>query len=96
MFAVRPASSSGMGKEKRLTPVESKVITEAELKAYLEAKYRVTTVIPLVKNSTRNVYLLDHESLESFFEGYEEFAEFVIGIEPVRDPAANHSVSTAG
>lgn len=64
-----------------LKPVEKSVITKREVNQYQSAKYRVTTIIPCVENPLRNVYVFDQDALESFLEGYEEYAEFIIGIE---------------
>ncbi len=70
--------------ERILRPSESRVITQAEVQRFLGARYRVRTVVPLVENPTQNTYLFDQEALESFFEGYEEYAEFVVAVEQVQ------------
>ena len=44
-------------------------------------RYRMTTVVPLVKNPKRNTYILDQDGLDSFLDGYEEYAEFIVAIE---------------
>ena len=64
-----------------LNPVEKDVITTAEVNRYRSARYRVTTIVPLVENPTKNVYVFDQDALESFLEGYEEYAEFVVAVE---------------
>jgi hypothetical protein len=64
-------------------PVEKKVITQDDVHRYEQAKYRVTTVIPVVGNPTQNVYIVDQELLTDMLEGYEEYAEFVVGVELV-------------
>lgn len=69
--------------ERVLRPVETVVITKEEIKGYSTSRYKVTTVVPLVENPTKNTYILDQNALESFLEGYEEYAEFVISIERV-------------
>jgi uncharacterized protein DUF4145 len=70
-------------------PQAREVISEADVEAYQEARYRLTTVIPYVDNPQRLTYVLSHEELEEFFEGYSEFGEFVVGIErlPNKNPA---------
>jgi len=40
------------------------------------------TIVPYVENPQRRVYLLTQEELDAFFEGYSEFAEFAISLEP--------------
>jgi hypothetical protein len=67
--------------ERLLTPIEKTVITSEELGRYESSRYRVTTVVPLVEKPTRNVYIFDQLALESFLEGYEEYAEFIVAIE---------------
>jgi Domain of unknown function (DUF4145) len=62
-------------------PQAREVISEADVEASQEARYRLTTVIPYVDNPQRLTYVLSHEELEEFFEGYSEFGEFVVGIE---------------
>jgi hypothetical protein len=69
--------------ERILRPVESAVITQEEVDRYRTARYRVTTVVPLVEKPTRNTYIFDQDALESFLEGYAEYAEFIVAIERV-------------
>ena len=68
--------------ERILRPVESKIITPEEVDRYRTARYRVTTIVPLVENPTENSYVFDEEGLESFLDGYEEYAEFIVAIGP--------------
>lgn len=66
-----------------LKPVEKDVITNEEVNRYRAARYRVTTVVPLVENPTKNIYVFDQDALESFLEGYDEFAEFIVAVEQI-------------
>jgi len=66
-----------------LKPVERAVITTEKVDQYRSAKFKVTTIVPLVDNPTRNTYVLDQDALESFIEGYQEYAEFIIAIEKI-------------
>jgi hypothetical protein len=70
-------------------PQAREVISKADVEAYRGARYRQTTVIPYVDNAQRLTYVLSHEELEEFFDGYSEFGEFVVGIErlPNKNPA---------
>lgn len=63
-----------------LKPIDKSVITAQEIRQYESAKYRVTTIVPLVENPFRNIYIFDQEALNSFLEGYEEYAESIIEI----------------
>jgi hypothetical protein len=70
-------------------PQAREVISKAEVEVYQESRYQLTTIIPYVENPQRLTYVLSHEELEEFFDGYSEFAEFVVGIErlPNKGPA---------
>jgi hypothetical protein len=67
--------------ERVLKPVESVVIQQQEVDAYIAARYRVTTVVPLVDKPTRNTYVFDQPAMNSFLENYKEYAEFIIAVE---------------
>jgi hypothetical protein len=67
--------------ESILHPIDSAVITRDEVDRYQAARYRVTTVVPLAENPTKNTYVFDQDALASFLEGHEEYAEFIVGIE---------------
>lgn len=80
-----------------LAPAKRDVITHEERGWYSEARYRVTTIVPLVDNPTRNTYLMDQDGLDAFLEGYETYAEFLIGIEPLLPPqSAERTVAADG
>jgi len=66
-----------------LKPVGKDVITTQEVNRYRSARYRVTTIVPLVENPAKNIYVFDQETLESFLEGYEEYAEFIVAVEQI-------------
>ena len=66
-----------------VTPMETQALSPADVSAYRGAKYRVTTVIPLVENPVRNVRILDQEGLYVFLEGYDEYGEFLVSIEKI-------------
>ena len=58
---------------------ESKIVDPSVVDEYRHAKYRLTTLIPYADDSPiQNVRILDQNGLDAFFEGYEEFAEFVV------------------
>jgi hypothetical protein len=64
-------------------PIDKTTITDTEMWAYRAAKYRIVTIIPLVKSPQRVTYILTHDELEDYFDGYSEFAEFVVSIEKI-------------
>lgn len=62
-------------------PVQTAVITPHDCDELAAARYRLTTVVPYVDKPERRVYLLTQEELDAYFEGYSEFAEFIVGLE---------------
>ncbi len=66
-----------------LKPVEKTIISTEEVDQYRNAKFKVTTIVPLVDNPVKNTYVLDQDALDSFIEGYQEYAEFIISIERI-------------
>ena len=68
-----------------IEPTETQPLSPADVSAYMDAKYRVTTVIPLVENPVQNVRILDQDGLYTLLEGYDEYGEFLVSIEKI-DP----------
>jgi len=64
-------------------PVDTAVISPQERDQLQSARYRVTTVVPYIEKPERRIYVFTQEELDEFFEGYSEFAEFVVGIERI-------------
>jgi hypothetical protein len=64
-------------------PVETSVIARAELDDFQNGRYRLTTIVPLVDKPQRRVYVLTQDELDSFFDLYPEFAEFVVALEKI-------------
>jgi hypothetical protein len=62
-------------------PLEKSVITPGELDGFRNARYRLTTIIPLVDKPERHVYVMTQDELDTFFDGYSEFAEFAVALE---------------
>jgi hypothetical protein len=69
--------------EYKYKPTESKEVGRDDIEKYLKANYRVTTLVPLVNNPVKKVYVVDQEELDEFLEGYNEYAEFIIEIVPI-------------
>lgn len=68
-------------------PIEKVTITDTEVEAWRTARYRVVTIIPLVESPQRVTYVLTQDELEDYFEGYYEFAEFVVSVERIEPNA---------
>lgn len=59
--------------------VSEEIITPRESKEYYENKrYQLTTVTSYLENPKKVVRELTQEQLDDFFDGYNEFAEFVV------------------
>jgi hypothetical protein len=69
--------------EYKYKPTESKQVSRNEIEKYINASYRVTTLVPLVNDPIKNVYVVDQEDLNEFLEGYNEYAEFIIEVTPI-------------
>ena len=68
-------------------PIETQPLSPSDVSAYMGAKYRVTTVVPLVENPVRSVRILDQEGLDLLLEGYDEYGEFLVSIEKIETQA---------
>jgi|SRR5580658_3403080 hypothetical protein len=66
-------------------PIETERITPQERDRLSTSIYRLTTIVPLVENPERHVYQMTQEELDDYFDGYSEFAEFVIGLERINE-----------
>lgn len=64
-------------------PVETQSLSPADVSAYMAAKYRVATVIPLVENPVRNVRILNQDGIDMLLEWYDEYGEFLVSIEKI-------------
>ncbi len=70
--------------EKVSNPVNQFTISEEDRDRLMEdTRYNVTTVVPLVGKPLMNEYVMDQEALDEFLEGYNEYAEFLVKIEPI-------------
>ncbi len=61
--------------------IESKTIESGEVDIYISSRYRVRTIIPFKGNPVMNVYLFTKEELNTFLEGYDQYAEFIVSVE---------------
>jgi hypothetical protein len=61
--------------------IESKAIESDEVDIYMSSRYRVRTIIPFKGNPVMNVYLFTKEELNTFLEGYDQYAEFIVSVE---------------
>ncbi len=63
-----------------LTPIESRTVTPQEVEHYENARYRVTTVVPLSENPKLNVYSFSYDDLEEFLADYGDFGGFIVSV----------------
>jgi hypothetical protein len=64
-------------------PVQTTPITSADREEFQRARYRLTTVVPLVDEPEQRVYELTQDGLDTFLDGYSEFAEFLVALERI-------------
>lgn len=68
---------------------ESTIIDPSTLDEYSKGRYRLTTVIPYAEDlPVQNVRILDQEGLDTFFEGYDQFAEFIVDLRRIEEGSA--------
>jgi len=77
----RPADTEEEAAEQMPHPIKTTVVTQDEVDRLGCSEYRVTTIVPLVENPTKKVYIVDQEALEALLVGYEEYAEFIVSVE---------------
>lgn len=65
------------------TPEKTEVLSQTEVDSYQSGQYRVKTVVPVLDEPKLNVRVLNQDALNWFLKGYEEYAEFLVGIEKV-------------
>jgi hypothetical protein len=63
-----------------LKPIESSEIDPTVLNEFMNARYRVTTITPLVDHPRKEVRIVDQEGLDELLEGYDEYAEFIVDV----------------
>ena len=75
--------------EYTLEPIESVQIAPNLVGEYQNARYRVTTVVPVVDAPFKNVRIVDQEGLDEFLEGYSDYAEFIVEVTRVDSDSEN-------
>ena len=65
-------------------PIEVQKINQEEVVETSEARYKVVTIVPYVGEPEKRTYIFTQEELNSFLEGYEEYAEYIILLEKVQ------------
>ncbi|MEW5720325.1 MAG: hypothetical protein AB1817_17000, partial [Chloroflexota bacterium] len=71
-----------------LKPIESTEIDPTTVNDFMNARYRVTTIVPLVDHPRQEVRIVDQEGLDGLLEGYNEYAEFLVGITKVNSASS--------
>jgi hypothetical protein len=64
----------------RALHAESEATTPQKVDSYREAEYILETIVPLVDKPEKKTYRLNQEQLDAFFEGYNEYAEFIVSL----------------
>ena len=67
-----------------LEPASINLITAKDMEVWTTKKYRVTSIIPRSSDkSEMNVRFLDQNGLDDLLDGYSEYTEFLVGVEPI-------------
>lgn len=66
-----------------IEPIKSTQIDPTTVDEFRNAKYQVTTVVPLIDTPYKNVRIVDQEGLDELLEGYREYAEFIVEVTKV-------------
>lgn len=61
--------------------VEKRPISKQEEQHYSGAKYKVTTITPYQDEPYLSTYILDKKGMDELLEGYQEYAQYVVGVE---------------
>lgn len=64
-------------------PFKKIKLAEEDVDEYFDSEYEVTTVVPIVGRPYINKRILTQEGLDALLEGYEEYAEFLVGIKKI-------------
>lgn len=60
-------------------------IESHEVRNFWESEYKVTTIVPLVDEPYKNVYIFNKAELDTFLEDYGMIGEFVISVEKIEN-----------
>lgn len=61
--------------------VEKRPISKQEEQQYSAAKYKVTTITPAQDEPYLSTYILDKKGMGELLDGYQEYAQYVVGVE---------------
>ncbi len=70
--------------EEAFQPVEEETLDMMDHESAQTDQYKVVTVIPLVPRPKRRTYVMTQTQLDSFLEGYDEYAEYLVSIEALQ------------
>lgn len=61
--------------------VEKRPISKQDERHYSGAKYKVTTITPFQDEPYLSTYILDKKGMDELLEGYQEYDQYVVGVE---------------
>jgi hypothetical protein len=77
-----------------LEPSKTEQIDYATLEELQDAKYQVTTVVPLVEKPYKSIRILDQLGLDELLKGYSEYAEFIVDVRKINPRSKTKSKPT--
>ncbi len=66
-------------------PSSSEEISPKQRDVFMNSKYHITTVIPVVDGPYINKYTFNQKQLDQFLDNYDEFAEFLVEIKKIEN-----------
>lgn len=71
--------------DKATEPIQVEEIDPAEVARLQESRFRVVTIVPRLDHPVRNTRIVDQDALDELLDGYSEYAEFIVSVEPLPD-----------
>jgi GTP-binding protein EngB required for normal cell division len=71
-----------------LKPIESTEIDQTVVNEFMNAQYRITTMVPLLDHPRKEVRIVDQEGLDELLEVYNEYAEFIVDVTKIDSVSA--------
>lgn len=69
--------------EEIVKPTEIQKITKEEVVETSEARYKIVTIVPYVQEPEKRTYILTQKEMDSFLEGYYDYAEYIVSVQKV-------------
>ena len=68
-------------RELNINAVDEKEISKDKMEEMMDAKYKITTIIPTIDDPREKTYILDVEEFTELLSNYNLYAEFIVSVE---------------